>query len=418
MRKIYLGVLALYLGILSSHAQTTNQPVKDSTNYESRKLKVDEVNFVSAYYHQNGNNSAVTGGIGTEDLTDFANTLDVQLSKLTNNGHKNTYTFELGVDHYTSASSDQIDPDAFTHASRQDVRIYPSLNWTNSNEKTGNAFGLTAAYSHEYDYQSVGGGLNLTLVSADKNTQFDLKAMAFLDTWTVILPVELRPIDYGSGSHKDSRPVDHKPRNSFSTAFSLSQVISTRLQALFIVEPSYQHGLLATDYQRVYFNGNFPTGVGPFNSVFNERIENLPDSRYKLPIGVRLNYFLDDRFILRTFFRYYMDNWGIKSQTAEVELPIKFTSFVSISPFYRYTNQEGTRYFAPYGQHSVTDKYYTSDYDLSTFTSNFVGLNLRLSPPKGIFGVQQLNTLELRYGHYMRSTGLNSDIMTLALKFK
>ena len=42
MRKIYLGVLALYLGILSSHAQT-KQPVKDTSNYETRKLKVDEV---------------------------------------------------------------------------------------------------------------------------------------------------------------------------------------------------------------------------------------------------------------------------------------------------------------------------------------------------------------------------------------
>jgi hypothetical protein len=195
-------------------------------------------------------------------------------------------------------------------------------------------------------------------------------------------------------------------------------VISTRLQALFIVEPSYQHGLLATDYQRVYFNGNFATGVGPFNDIYNERIENLPGSRYKLPIGLRLNYFLDDHFIIRTFYRYYMDNWGIRAHTAEIEVPIKFTSFVSVSPFYRYTNQQGTRYFAPYGQHNVTDVYYTSDYDLSTLTSNFVGLNLRLAPPKGVFGIQQLNTLELRYGHYMRSTGLNSDILTLALKFK
>ena len=32
-------------------------------------------------------------------------------------------------------------------------------------------------------------------------------------------------------------------------------------------------------------------------------------------------------------------------------------------------------YFAPFGQHNVTETYYTSDYDLSTFTSNFVGLN-------------------------------------------
>jgi hypothetical protein len=417
MKKIYLGVLALYMGILASHAQTV-PPVKDSTNYQSRQLKVDEVNFVSGYYHQNGNHSAVTGGIGTENLTDFANTLDVQLSKATKNGHKNTYLFELGVDHYTSASSDKIDPNGMSSASRQDTRVYPSLNWTNSNDKTGNAFGLTGSYSHEYDYQSFGGGFNLTKVSADKNTEFDLKATAFFDTWKVILPVELRPIDYGSGSHKDPRPVDYKPRNSFSAAFSVSQVFSTRLQALFIVEPSYQHGLLATDYQRVYFNSNFATGVGPFNDVYNERIENLPGSRYKLPIGLRFNYFLDDHFIVRTFYRYYMDSWGIRAHTAEVEVPIKLTSFVSVSPVYRYNNQVGTRYFAPYGQHNVNETYYTSDYDLSTLTSNFVGLNLRLAPPNGVFGLQQFNTLELRAGHYMRSTGLNSNIITLAMKFK
>jgi hypothetical protein len=406
MRKIYLGVLALYLGILSSHAQT-KQPVKDSTNYEARKLKVDEVNFVSAYYHQNGNNSAVTGGIGTENLTDFANTLDIQLSKLTGNGHKNTYTFELGIDHYTSASSDKIDPYSVSSASRQDTRIYPSLNWTNSNEKTGNAFGFTASISHEFDYQSKGLGFNLTRVSKDKNTQFDFKLLAFLDTWKVILPVELRPPGYGSGSNKDDRtPVPTKPRNSFSTSFSLSQVLSTRLQALFVIEPSYQKGLLATKYQRDYFTDG------------SERVENLPDGRYKLPIAVRFNYFIDDHFIVRTFYRYYMDNWGIRAHTAEIEVPVKFSSFMSVSPFYRYNSQVGTRYFTPYGQHNPTDVYYTSDYDLSTLHSNFIGANLRLSPPNGVFGWQHLNTLELRYGHYMRSTGLNSDILTLALKFK
>ena len=408
MRKIYLGVLSLYMGILSAHAQLQAQKttVKDSTNYQSRKLAVDEVNFVSAYYHQNGNNSAVTGGIGTENLTDFANTLDLQLSKYGRNGRKNTYLFELGVDHYTSASSDKIDPNSTSSASRQDTRVYPSLNWTSSNEKTGNSFGFTGSFSHEYDYQSFGGGINLTHLSKDKDTQFDFKAQVFLDKWKVILPVELRPPGYGSGSDRDQRPIDHSPRNSFSTSFSLSQVITPRLQAALIIEPSYQHGLLATKYQRDYFTDG------------SERVENLPDSRYKLPIGLRFNYFLDDHFIIRTFYRYYMDNWGIRAHTAEIEVPIKFTSFVSLSPFYRYNNQIGTRYFAPYGQHNAADIYYTSDYDLSTLHSDFVGANLRLSPPKGVFGWQRLNSLELRYGHYMRSTGLNSDIVTLALKFK
>lgn len=410
MRKIYLCIAALYLGIVASHAQTTPTPVKDSSNYAARKLKIDEVNFVSAYYHQNGNNSAVTGGIGTENLTDFANTLDLQLSKYSANGNKHTFLFELGVDHYTSASSDKIDPYSVSSASMQDTRIYPSLNWTVSNDKTGNAFGVTGSYSHEFDYQSFGGGINLTRLSKDKNTQFDFKAMAFLDTWKVILPVELRPPGYGSGSNKDNKnnagTVDYKPRNSFSTSFSLSQVLTTRLQALLVIEPSYQKGLLATKYQRDFFTDG------------SERVENLPESRYKLPIGLRFNYFLDDHFVIRTFYRYYMDSWGIRANTAEIEIPVKLSSFFSISPYYRYNNQIGTRYFTPYGLHNPTDKYYTSDYDLSTLTSNFVGANIRFSPPNGVLGWQHFNSLEIRAGHYMRSTGLNSNIVTLAMKFK
>ena len=417
MRKIYLSVLAMYICILVAHAQTPHQ-VQDSSSYQVRKLKVDEINFVSAYYHQNGNNSAVTGGIGTENLTDFANTFDVQISKQTKKGNKNTFLFELGVDHYTSASSDKIDPNSISSASRMDTRVYPSLNWTRTNGITGNSFGFTGSYSHEYDYESMGYGFNLTRLSHDKNTQFDLKLQAFLDTWKVILPIELRPLGYGSGSKRDQRPVDYKPRNSFSASFSLSQVINTRLQALIIIEPSYQQGLLATKYQRVYFNSDFATGVGPDSNIFNERVENLPDNRYKLPVALRLNYFLDDHYIIRAFYRYYLDNWGIRGNTAEIEIPIKLTSFVSVSPFYRYSNQKGTRYFAPYGQHNVDETYYTSDYDLSTLNSNFFGAGFRIAPPKGVFGFQHLNVLEIRAGHYLRSTGLNSNIITLNLKFK
>ncbi|MDB5119596.1 MAG: hypothetical protein JWN56_814 [Sphingobacteriales bacterium] len=407
MKKLYLNVIILYMGLLGAHAQTRPQPANiDSTNYRERQLKVDEINVVSSYYNQNGNNSAVTGGIGTEKLTDIANTFDLQLSKFNKKGRKNTFLFELGVDHYTSASSDKIDPNSISSASMSDTRIYPSLHWTQSNETTGNAFGFTGSFSHEFDYQSLGAGFNLTRLSKDKNTQFDFKLQTFLDTWKVILPVELRPAGSGSGSRGDSRSTDSSPRNSFSTSFSVSQVINKQLQALLMVEPSYQHGLLATKYQRNYFTDG------------SEQAENLPDNRYKLPIGLRLNYFPNDHFIIRTFYRYYMDSWGIRAHTAELEVPVKLTSFVSVSPFYRYNNQAGTRYFSAYGQHSPTEQYFTSDYDLSELSSDFLGFGLRLSPPKGVFGLQHLNMLELRYGHYTRSTKLVSNIITLNLKIK
>lgn len=403
MKRISLGAIAFYMAILSSYAQSTERTSSDSSNYQSRKLKVEEVNFVSSHYRQDGNNSAVTGGIGTEKLTDFANSIDLHLSKYSLSGRKHSFNFELGIDTYTSASSDKIDPNTISSASSSDVRIYPSLNWTSENDKTGNSFGFTGSFSTEYDYNSVGAGFNLTRLSKDKNRQFDFKAQAFLDTWKVILPIELRA---AAGPGRNGGSSGSSPRNSFSTSFSLSQVISQRLQALIIIEPSYQHGLLATKYQRDYFTDG------------SVRAENLPDNRYKLPIALRLNYFLGDQFILRSFYRYYTDNWGIQAHTAELEVPVKFSSFFSVSPFYRYNNQRGTRYFAPYGLHKTSESYYTSDYDLSTMHSSFIGAGIRLSPPNGVLGVQHISTLELRYGHYVRSTELTSDAITLAVKFK
>lgn len=406
MKKIYLHVLMLFLGILGAQGQIKiKASPSDSSNYQSRKLKIDEINLVSAYYHQNGNNSAVTGGIGTEKLTDFANTIDLQLSKFNKAGNKNTFLFELGVDHYTSASSDKIDPSTISSASMADTRIYPSLNWTHSNDKTGNAFGFTGSFSTEYDYQSLGAGFNLTRLSKDKNTQFDFKLQAFLDTWKVILPIELRSAA-SLGNGRESRSEGSGPRNSFSASFALSQVINQKLQAQLIVEPAYQKGLLATKYQRVYFTDG------------SLRAETLPDQRYKLPIAARLNYFATDQVIFRTYYRYFMDNWGIRAHTAEIEVPVKLTSFISISPFYRYNKQTGTRYFAPYGQHDPSAEYFTSDYDLSNLNSDFYGAGIRLAPPHGVFGWQHLNMLELRYGHYNRSTGLVSNIITLNLKVK
>ncbi|MGY0036468.1 DUF3570 domain-containing protein [Pedobacter sp. NJ-S-72] len=286
-----------------------------------------------------------------------------------------------------------------------DTRIYPSLNWTQSNEKTGNAFGFTGSFSKEYDYQSLGAGFNLTRLSKDKNTQFDFKLQAFLDTWKVILPIELRPVTSGSNG-RESKNEGSSPRNSFSASFSISQVINPKLQALIIVEPAYQKGLLATRYQRDYFTDG------------SLRAETLPDQRYKLPIAARLNYFASDQVIIRTYYRYFMDNWGIRAHTAEIEVPVKLTPFISLSPFYRYNKQTGTRYFAPYGQHDPSATYFTSDYDLSSLNSDFYGAGIRLAPPHGVFGWQHLNMLELRYGHYSRSTGLVSNIITLNLKVK
>ena len=119
-----------------------------------------------------------------------------------------------------------------------------------------------------------------------------------------------------------------------------------------------------------------------------------------------------------SFYRFYKDDWGLMSHTIDMETSIKLTPFVSVTPFYRFYDQTASKYFAAYGQHAVTDQYYTSSYDQSKFTSGFFGAGVRFAPVHGVLGISHLSTLELRYGHYDRSNGLNSDIISLNLKFK
>jgi hypothetical protein len=68
--------------------------------------------------------------------------------------------------------------------------------------------------------------------------------------------------------------------------------------------------------------------------------------------------------------------------------------------------------------HETSETYYTSDFDLSKFSSNYYGLNLRYSSADGVMGIKAFHSIELRYGYYVRSTGLSSQIVTVALKFK
>lgn len=405
MKKICLSVVGIFLTLFSSFAQTTP---KDTTAYKSRKLTFEEANLVSSYYKQDGNNAAVTGGIGTQKLNDISNTIDVKFTKWDKKDRKNSFDLEVGIDHYTSASSDKINPQTISSASHADTRIFPSVTWTRENEKKGSTIGVGVSSSTEFDYQSFGGNISFAQKTKNRSGEFSAKIQAYIDNLAYILPVELRApggpsVDDGEGSRKQ---YPSKTRNSYSGSLSYSQIINQRLQIMFIADLISQKGYLGLPFNRVYFANN------------SVHIENMPDTRMKIPIGFRANYFVGDKIIIRSFYRYYHDDWGISGHTIDLETPVKVTPFLSITPFYRYYTQTAADFFAPYKVHTAADQYYTSNYDLSKFNSNFYGAGFRLTPPNGVFGVKHINMLELRYGHYTRTNGLSSDIISMNLKFK
>src|SRR4029078_13645954 len=113
MKELFLSVIGMYFMMAAAFSQSG----KPDSTYKKRKLTFEEANLVSSYYRQDGNNAAVTGGIGSEKLTDLSNSIDLKLYRYDRRNRKHSFTGEFGIDHYTSASSDKIDPHTISSAS-------------------------------------------------------------------------------------------------------------------------------------------------------------------------------------------------------------------------------------------------------------------------------------------------------------
>ncbi len=371
----------------------------DISTYQQPDWQTIDIDFLSSYYAQDGDNSPVTGGIGTEKLTDFTQKITLSIPT----SPKLTLNLDGGYDYYSSASTDNID-NIRSSDSSADMRVHGNagLTYKLNNRKE---IGFRIGGSSEYDYISVNGGLNFSLESKDRNTALNLGLQAFFDTWSLIYPVELR---------RTARAPTDK-RRSYNASVGVSRVLNKKMQIALQVEGIYMEGLLSTPFHRVFFQ-----------EQSQARIENLPNSRLKVPIGLRLNSYISEWLVARMYYRYYWDNWGIQGHTASIELPIKINRFFSIYPFYRYHTQTAADYFKPYKAHSINDAYYTSDYDLADLSSHSYGLGLSYSPADGVARVKLpfkkrpafiVKSIDVKYSHYRRSTGLNANIISLGLSF-
>jgi hypothetical protein len=359
--------------------------------------KYIDVNFLTSYYNQDGNNSAVEGGLGTEQLTDVANILIVNIPL----DSARSISATVGADFYTSASTDMID-DRMSSASSKDLRAYVSLGYQIKKLDSGWTYGGRLGFSSEYDYTSFNGGLNLTKEWNEGNSEFSLSGQAFIDQWKLYLPQELR----------GRVNVPTTDRRSYNVSAIYSQVLNKRMQFSLSAEAIYMEGLLSTPFHRVFFADSD-----------QHDIERLPASRLKLPFSVRFNYFPVDQFILRTYYRYYTDDFGIDAHTLSIELPFKVSDEFSIAPFFRYHSQSEADYFAPFSTHLSSEAFYTSDYDLSALSSQKYGLAFSYSPDFGLARGSlvgrpfMFKSIEFRTAYYTRDTGLDAILFSANFNF-
>lgn len=480
MKKIILVITILFFAF--SYAQEDKAKV-----YKKRVLETAEVDFLSSYYSQDGNNASVTGGIGNENLTDVASSITISLPL----NADDVLTIDAGFSAYTSASSsngnpfdatgasgsgycdDDDDDDergksaaqgaiigspwvASSGASKSDVWTTISADYSHTSDDRNFSWNTNVSFSAEYDYSSFGFGGGLLKQFNEKNTSIGLSGNVFLDTWSPVYPTELKSfhevngnlnqgfftgvtiLDQNGNASSNWNPVNDfqlindKSRNSYSASLSFSQILSKNAQISLFVDFVKQQGWLANPLQRVYFGDVANYYIGNANSInkytssnntdvfqLADDIERLPSSRVKTPFGMRFNYYVNEIFVIRTYYRYYFDDWGVKSHTANIEVPIKISDKFTLYPSYRYYTQTAADYFAPYEQHLSTDKYYTSDFDLSEFNANQFGFGFSYTDifAKSHVWKLGLKSVDLKYYNYKRNISFNSSIINVGFKF-
>jgi hypothetical protein len=394
MKKKFLiiGSLAFF------HFFAKAQPAKDSAQ---EKISKTEIELVYNHYMQDGQNSAVTGGIGTEKLTVYGPMLNIK-----NSAGKHSLAFNAGTDIITSASTDKIDF-VTSSASKRDARYYLNTTYEKTLVKQNLAVYGGLGFSIESDYFSIASKIGLSKEDKKHLRSYSAQFQVFNDDlrWgrinidyfrpvTLIYPSELRFKEW----------YNTTKRNSYNLKLGFTQVLNKRNVLGLFPEMAYQQGLLATPFHRIYFTDS------------TESVEQLPDKRFKGALALRLNSFVGGNIILKNTINGYADNFGIAAFSIENETALKLKPYLTLLPNARFYMQKASPYFAGYREHKSDEEFYTSDFDLSAFQTYNIGIGLKYSPFKYLGKKLAFNTSVFRYNYMYRSNNLSAHIFSLVLQ--
>ena len=94
LKKVWVLTLCIFC-MFAGWAQQTD------TSYKRRVLETSEIDVLFSYYDQDGQHAAVTGGEGTEELTDATSTLVLRMPM----NEDDILTVDVGLSAYTSTTT-------------------------------------------------------------------------------------------------------------------------------------------------------------------------------------------------------------------------------------------------------------------------------------------------------------------------
>jgi hypothetical protein len=361
------------------------------SNYQYQNIDKTEIEALYSFYTQDGIHSAVTGGEGTEKLNVQA--ISIKAKHLLNQNY--SLNWKVGVDVITSASTDRIDY-ILTSASRVDRRVFADLNLS-VDTKNKSQISVGTGVSAESDYLSVPARISYRSPETPQGSQWNLSLDAAFDDlrwgrfnpdyyapYALVYPVELRNTEW----------FQNYRRRSYNLMTSYSFLLNKRSKLAIFAGMSLQEGLLSTPFNRIFLTNG------------NTVVEKLPSKRIKIPVAVQMNSFLGSQFILKQNLGLYKDNFNIHAISLEEELSWKANRNLYLALFARAYAQTAASYFKEKGKHRFNESFYTSDFDLSQFTSINTGIEFFIHPLSSGKINRVIKGLGMRAAYYKRSDGL------------
>lgn len=220
-------------------------------------------------------------------------------------------------------------------------------------------------YSTEVDYESHGGSLGLSVDLADNAATLAVTGRVFIDR---------------VGRAGD--PDFWRDASTVVGRVSLTQVIDPELFVQLIYEFTRQEGFLSSPYRLVRYAAPSDLEEGPLPSRCQSEgegrcgNENNPDSRLRHALGVVARQALSDNLSVGANYRFYLDDWGILSNTASVDGALKIGEGWLVGLGYRFYQQSLADHYSPFYLAATPALHVTSDKELSSFTSHRLDLSL------------------------------------------
>lgn len=259
--------------------------------------------------------------------------------------------FKMRIDAITAASisngSNSGHVDVVTGASSSlfydDIRYAPTLMATYDDGENTVTFG--GYYSSEIDYEGRAVFINYTRQLNEQNTALGIGISQSFDTWK---PVYVRAL-----------PDDK--RNESKIDLSINQLITPKFSMQAVYSYMYSKGFLSSPYHYV-----LQDNIAKF--------ENYPSTRSGNAFSLKGVYLLDNDNAMNFSYRYYTDDWDIKSHTVNVEelhdFSKKFTSGLRL----RYYTQTRSNFVKEIGTYNLSDSFFAVDYRMSAFDSYTIGM--------------------------------------------